>query len=110
MFTKSVSKIFTVLFVLAVALLTTSFILRSAPASAVDRSSAGVETKEQALREYVLGERYGALPLPGPAASVEELAQREYEHGERYGVTPRQYASEKALREYWLGERYGQTP
>jgi hypothetical protein len=67
------------------------------------------ESKDQALREYKLGERYGESPVSSAIFSAEQI-QREYVLGERYGVTPQQYAHDKALREYWLGERYGQTP
>jgi hypothetical protein len=67
------------------------------------------ESKEQALREFQLGERYGELP-PHVAEFSAEQIRREYFLGERYGVTPQGYAEQQALREYWLGERYGQTP
>jgi hypothetical protein len=67
------------------------------------------ESKEQALREYRLGERYGEMPALIAKFSPEQI-QREYFLGERYGVTPQAYTEEQALREYWLGERYGQTP
>jgi hypothetical protein len=68
-------------------------------------NSAYTESREQALREVQLGERYGELPL----FSAEQI-RREYILGERYGETPQEYALDQALREYWLGERYGQTP
>jgi hypothetical protein len=67
------------------------------------------ESREQALREYQLGERYGELPPHVTQFSAEQL-HREYILGERYGVTPQGYVQQQALREYWLGERYGQTP
>jgi len=64
---------------------------------------------EQIQREYVLGERYGEMPQLIAQFSAEQIL-REYWLGERYGVTPQQHARDKAVREYWLGERYGQTP
>ena len=64
---------------------------------------------ERIQREYVLGERYGETPPHVAQFSTEQL-RREYILGERYGVTPQEYAQQQALREYWLGERYGQTP
>ena len=67
------------------------------------------ESKEQAQREYELGERYGET-RPHVAQFSAEQIRREYILGERYGVTPQEYAQQQALREYWLGERYGQTP
>ena len=72
-------------------------------------NSAYTESKEQALREYQRGERYGEIPSHVAKFSAEQI-RREYILGERYGVTPQQYAHDQALREYWLGERYGQTP
>jgi ABC-type siderophore export system fused ATPase/permease subunit len=67
------------------------------------------ESKDQALREYSLGERYGGLPEGSTLFSVERI-RREYVLGERYGALPQEYTHQQALREYWLGERYGQTP
>jgi hypothetical protein len=67
------------------------------------------ESKEQALREYRLGERYGEIPALIAKFSAEQI-RREYILGERYGLTPQGYAEQQALREYWLAERYGQTP
>ena len=67
------------------------------------------ESKEQALREYRLGERYGEMPALIAKFSAEQI-RREYFLVERYGVTPQGYTEQQALREYWLGERYGQTP
>ena len=64
---------------------------------------------EQIQREFDLGERYGETPQLIAQFSAEQL-RREYILGERYGVTPQGYAQQQALREYWLGERYGQTP
>ena len=72
-------------------------------------TSVRVESNEQALREYQLGERYGVLPEHNVPLSAEQI-QREYILGERFGETPQQFTREQALREYWLGERYGQTP
>ena len=73
--------------------------------------TAGVytESKEEALREFQLGERYGETPSHVAEFSAEQI-HREYILGERYGVIPQGYAKQQALREYWLGERYGQTP
>ena len=65
---------------------------------------------EQLQREYILGERYGALPDQNASLIAEQKIHREYILGERYGVMPEKYTLEQALREYWLGERYGQTP
>ena len=67
------------------------------------------ESKEQALREFQHGERYGEVP-PHVAQFSAEQIRREYILGERYGVTPQGNAEQQALREYWLGEKYGQTP
>jgi len=67
------------------------------------------ESKEETLRETLLGERYGELP-PHVAPFSAEQIHREYLLGERYGVTPQGYAKQQALRAYWLGEKYGQTP
>ena len=68
-----------------------------------------IESKEQVLREYELGERYGVLPESFAMFSAEQI-QREYILGERYGVTSQEYVNQQTRREYWLGERYGQTP
>ncbi len=65
--------------------------------------------QQQALREYQLGERYGALPQSSIRFTAEQ-ALREYQLGERYGQTPEQFAQQQALREYQLGERYGVIP
>jgi len=74
-----------------------------------DNKSAYTESKEQVLREYRFGERYGETRPLVTQFSAEQI-RREYILSERYGVTPQQYARDKALREYWLGERYGQRP
>ena len=54
------------------------------------------ESKEQALREDQLGERYGVLPQ-NALFSAEQI-HREYILGERYGVTPGQYAHNQSYR------------
>jgi len=103
MLTKRFSTIVVALIVVALALMTASMI----PAGST--SEGVVQSKEQALHEYQLGERYGVLPENINPFSAEQI-QREYILGERYGVTPQEYTLEQALREFWLGERYGQTP
>jgi len=103
MFTNRFSKLVVATIVIAVALVTVSMI----PADFT--SVRVVESKEQALREYQLGERYGVLPQNMALFSADQI-HRDYILGEKYGVTPQEYAREQALREYWLGERYGQTP
>ena len=55
------------------------------------------ESKEDALRDYQLGERYGVLPEQIARFSPEQL-HREYILGERYGVMPQQYAHNKSYR------------
>jgi hypothetical protein len=55
------------------------------------------QSKEQALREYQLGERYGALPEHVARSSAEQI-HREYILGERYGVIPQQDARNKSYR------------
>ncbi len=90
--------------VLAVLLATAAFAVRN-----VVSNHPYTESKEQSLREYQLGERYGETAGNSVLFSKEEI-QREYMLGERYGVTPAEYARQQALREYWLGERYGQRP
>jgi len=55
------------------------------------------ESKEEALREYQLGERYGALPEDVTRFSAEQI-NREYILGERYGVMPQQAARNKLYR------------
>jgi hypothetical protein len=55
------------------------------------------QSKEQALREYQLGERYGLLPEHVARFSAEQI-KREYILGERYGVLPQQYARNKSYR------------
>jgi hypothetical protein len=109
MFTNRVSKIVIVLIVLAIASVTVSFVARP-PAQLVasHMEPRYVVLERQAIREYVLGERYGEMPHNAVLSTAEHI-QREYSLGERYGVTPREYARQQALREYWLGERYGQT-
>ena len=67
------------------------------------------QSKEQALREYELGERYGETPVHVAIFGPEQI-RRDHFLGDRYGETPQEYASEQTLREYWLGERYGVTP
>jgi hypothetical protein len=67
------------------------------------------ESKEQALREVQLGERYGETPARVAQFSPKQI-RRDHILGERYGETPQEYAGEQTLREYWLGERYGVTP
>jgi hypothetical protein len=62
------------------------------------------QSQQQALREYSLAERYGALPQVAAQISLAQTL-REYQLGERYGETPLQ-----PDREYMLGERYGVTP
>ena len=103
MFTNRYSKIVVAIIVVAVALVTASMI------DAGSTSVSVVESREQALREYQLGERYGEIPQNAAQFSAAQM-RREYILGERYGVTPQKYTYELALREYWLGERYGQTP
>lgn len=90
--------------ILVVLLATAAFAARN-----VVSNHAYVESKEQTLREYQLGERYGETGRNTPLFSKEQI-EREYTLGERYGVTPAEYAHQQALREYWLGERYGQRP
>lgn len=99
------NRLFTLL--VAIALLTVIAVTVQAALPAV--GSTYQQSKEEAQREYELGERYGQIPPLVVQFSAEEIA-REYLLGERYGVTPQDYAMEQALREYWLGERYGQTP
>jgi hypothetical protein len=53
------------------------------------------ESKEDALHEYQLGERYGVLPQYRWSA---EQIHREYILGERYGVMPQQDARNKSYR------------
>ncbi len=103
MFNSRFSKIVVATIVIAVALVTVSMI----PAGST--SVRIVESKEQALREYQLGERYGVLPQNEALFSADQI-HRDYILGEKYGVTPQEYAREQALREYWLGERYGVAP
>jgi hypothetical protein len=103
MFTNRFTKIVVATIVIAVALVTASML----PAGST--SVRIVESKEQALREYQLGERYGVLPQNIALFSADQI-HRDYILGEKYGVTPQEYAREQALREYWLGERYGQAP
>jgi hypothetical protein len=70
------------------------------------------QSQQQALREYILGERYGVLPK-APAQFTAQQVAREYQLGERYGVLPPnsiRFGPAEAAREYQLGERYGQTP
>jgi hypothetical protein len=55
------------------------------------------KSKEVTLREYQLGERYGALPEHVAQFSAEQI-NREYILGERYGVMPQQYALSKSYR------------
>ena len=76
---------------------------------ATGANSSFTQSKEQAVRESQLGERYGELPANIGGFSPEQI-RREYFLGELYGVTPQGYAKQQALREAWLGERYGQTP
>jgi len=45
------------------------------------------QSAQEALREYVLGEKYGVVPQ-GPAQFTPDQILREYILGERYGVTP----------------------
>ncbi len=102
-----------------------------ATAILADTKRTYIESNEQALRDYQLGERYGEIPsyiaefsaeqirrayLLGerygvtPDNQSKEQALLEYQSGERYGETPQEYAYKQILREYWLGERYGQIP
>jgi hypothetical protein len=70
------------------------------------------QSQQQALREYILGERYGVLPK-APAQFTAQQVAREYQLGERFGVLPPnsiRFGPAEAAREYQLGERYGQTP
>ena len=109
MFTNRVSKIIVILVVLAVASVTVSFVAGPAVNSAPNKIEPRyVALEKQAMREYVLGERYGETPLWIVPSSAENI-RREYLLGERYGATPREFTREQALREYWLGERYGVT-
>jgi hypothetical protein len=55
------------------------------------------QSKEQALRESQLGERYGVLPEDVARFSAEQI-NREYILGERYGVMSQQYARNKSYR------------
>jgi hypothetical protein len=55
------------------------------------------QSKEQALHEYQLGERYGVLPEHVARSSAEQI-HREYILGERYGVIPQQDALSKSYR------------
>ena len=105
MFINRFSKIVVLLVVVAVALVTASFVTNQVKTY----RSSYIESKAQILREYQLGERYGESPLHVAQFSAEQI-RREYILGERYGVTPQEYTHEQALREYWLSEKYGQTP
>jgi type II secretory pathway component PulJ len=102
MFTHRLFNLFVAVALVAVIALTTQ-------AAFSQMNSTYRESKEQAQREYKLGERYGEIPARVAEFSAEQI-RREYILGERYGVTPQGYAREQTLREYWLGERYGQTP
>ena len=55
------------------------------------------QSKEQALHEYQLGERYGVLPEHVDRSSAEQI-HREYILGERYGVIPQDAARNKSYR------------
>ena len=97
------------LFNLIIAIALVAVIALTAQAAFSQMDSTYRESKEQAQREYELGERYGEIPQHIAQFSAEQI-RREYILGEKYGVTPQEYAEQQALREYWLGERYGQTP
>lgn len=56
------------------------------------------QSKEVTVREYQLGERYGALPDQIAALTLEQKIHREYILGERYGVMPQQDALSKSYR------------
>ena len=81
--------------VVAVALATASMI----PAGS--NSARVVESKEQALRENRLGERYGVLPEQIAWLIAEQKIHREYILGERYGVTPQDYASDQDASDFY---------
>jgi len=102
MFTHRLFNLFVVITLVAVITLT-------AQAALSQLDSTHRESKEQAQREYELGERYGETSSDVVQFSAEQI-RLEYLLGERYGVTPQGYARQQTLREYWLGERYGQTP
>lgn len=101
------------LFVLSVVLALVAIAVFSAhPTVVTSAKSTFSETKDEALRESQLGDRYGELPGYIDGFGPEQI-QREYELGERYGATPHRIAglsAEQIWREYWLGERYGVTP
>jgi|RhiMetdeSRZDD1v2_1073273.scaffolds.fasta_scaffold248401_1 hypothetical protein len=59
-------------------------------AIAPETSGVYSESKEEALREVQLGERYGVLPDQIAWLIAEQKIHREYILGERYGVTPQQ--------------------
>ena len=64
-------------------------------AIAPETGSVYSESKEEALREVQLSERYGELP-PHIAQFSAEQIHREYILGERFGVTPQQYPRSNA--------------
>ena len=95
-----------ILFVVILLVATFAFMAQKAISNA---NPTFIESKEQVLREYELGERYGETPGSFAMFSAEQI-HRESVLGERYGVTPQEYVQQLTRREYWLGERYGQTP
>ena len=67
-------------------------------AIAPETGSVYSESKEDALREVQLGERYGVLPDQIALLIAEQKIHREYILGERYGVLPQQYTGNKSYR------------
>src|SRR5512138_3750794 len=97
MFTNRISKIIVILVVLAIASVTVSFVARPDTNPTPNKIEPPyVALEKQAMREYVLGERYGETPLRIIHSNAEQV-RREYLLGERYGVTPERYTQEKAL-------------
>jgi hypothetical protein len=95
MFTNRFTKIVVAIIVVAFALVSASMI----PAGSTSVSV--VESKEQSLREYRLGERYGVLPEQNAWLIAEQKIQREYILGERYGVTTQEYASDQGASDFY---------
>ena len=56
------------------------------------------QSKEDALRDHQLGERYGVLPDQLAELILEQKIHREYILGERYGVMPQQHTLSKSYR------------
>jgi hypothetical protein len=103
------NRFFNLILAAVVVVIVTLAIQQIISTKAIMPETAGVyaESKEQALREFQLGERYGETPSHVAEFSAEQI-HREYFLRERYGVTPQSELQTQILREYWLGERYGQ--